>query len=115
MKETHNSMDHLLSAVNYHVHKQLICGDLKVVGLVLGLQSEGTRYLCFLCLWFSRVDDQHYFRKEWPLRQGSHNVLSNLLVKLNKILLPPLHIKLGVMKNFVKAMEREGSEFAFLQ
>ena len=37
------------------------------------------------------------------------------LVKPNKILLPSLHIKLGVMKNFVKAMDREGSGFSFLQ
>ena len=37
MKETHNSMDHLLFAVNYQEHKWLICEDLKVVGLVLGL------------------------------------------------------------------------------
>ena len=35
MKETHNSMDHLLSAVYYQEHKWLICGDLKMVGLVL--------------------------------------------------------------------------------
>ena len=31
MKETHNSMDHLLSAVNYQEHEWLICGDLKVL------------------------------------------------------------------------------------
>ena len=55
----------------------------------------------------------------WPLRHGlkpgSHNVHSHPLVELNKIVLPSLHIKLGVMKNFVKAMDREGSGFAFLQ
>ena len=33
MKEIHNSMDHLLSAVNYQELKWLICGDLKVVWL----------------------------------------------------------------------------------
>ena len=34
IQETHNSMDHLLSAANYQEHKWLICGDLKVVGQV---------------------------------------------------------------------------------
>ena len=29
MKETHNSMDHLQSAINYQEHKWLIYGDLK--------------------------------------------------------------------------------------
>jgi len=32
----------------------------------------------------------------------------------HKILLPPLHIKLGLMKNFVKAMDRTGSAFKHL-
>ena len=39
MKESHNSMESLLSALNYQEHKWLICGDLKVVGLILGLQG----------------------------------------------------------------------------
>ena len=119
MKETHNSMDHLLSAVNYQKHKWLICRDLKVVGPVLGLQGEYTKYPCFLLLWDSLADDQYYVRQEWPLGQelkpGSHRVQSHPLDEPNKILLPPLHIKLEVMKNFVKAMDREGSGFAFLQ
>ncbi|GBL76077.1 hypothetical protein AVEN_234381-1 [Araneus ventricosus] len=32
-----------------------------------------------------------------------------------KILLPPLHIKLGLMKNFVKAMDCGGSGFQYLR
>ena len=31
------------------------------------------------------------------------------------ILLPPLYIKLGIIKNFVKAMDRKGSGFDLLQ
>ena len=31
------------------------------------------------------------------------------------MLLPPLHIKLGLIKNFVKAMDRDGSAFIFLK
>ena len=112
MKETHNSMDHLLSVVYYQQHKWLICRDLKVVGLVLSLQGGYTKYPCFLYLWDSQANYQHYARQEWLLRQGlrsgSYNVQSHPLVELNKILLPPLHIKFGVMKNFVKAMDKEG-------
>ena len=56
-----------------------------------------------------RADDQHYIRQEWPLRQGLepglHNAKSPPLDEPNKILLPPLHIKLGLMKNFAKAMD----------
>ena len=36
------------------------------------------------------------------------------LEEWHKILLPLLHIKLGLMKNFVKAMDRTGSAFRYL-
>ena len=118
MKESHKSMDLLLPALNYQEHKWLICGDLKVIGVILGFQGGCTKHPCFLCLWDSRARDQYYVRQEWSSRQGlnpgSHNVLFRPLVEPSKVMLPPLHIKLGLMKNFVKALDREGCEFAFL-
>ena len=33
---------------------------------------------------------------------------------MNKVLLPPLHIKLGLMKNFVKALHKNGAAFQHL-
>ena len=44
VKETHDSMDHFLSAANYQKHKWLISGDLKLFRLVLGLQGGYTKY-----------------------------------------------------------------------
>lgn len=32
-----------------------------------------------------------------------------------KVLLPPLHIKLGLMKNFVKALDKSGEAFQYLK
>ena len=57
-------MEYLLSVVNYQEHKCLTYGDLRVVGLVLGLQSGYTKYPCFLCPKDNRADDQHYVRQE---------------------------------------------------
>ena len=69
-------------------------------------------------VWDSQADDQHYVRQDWPLKQGLnpglHNIQSHPLIEPHKILFLPLHIKLGVMKNFVKAMDREGNRFVFL-
>ena len=33
---------------------------------------------------------------------------------MNKVLLPPLHIKLGLMKNFVKAIDNNGAAYQHL-
>ena len=43
------------------------------------------------------------------------NVENQPLVEPNKILLPSMHFKLGLMKNFVKAMNQEEAVFAYLR
>jgi hypothetical protein len=42
-------------------------------------------------------------------------VLNNPLVNLEQVFLPPLHIKLGLMKNFIKAMDKNGTGFMYLK
>ena len=44
------------------LHKWLICGDLKVIGLVLGLQGGYSKFPCFLSHWDSRADDKSQTR-----------------------------------------------------
>lgn len=48
----------------------------------------------------------------WPIRKaiipGVKNVERQSLVDPKNILLPPLHIKLGPMKQFLKALPKEG-------
>lgn len=43
------------------------------------------------------------------------NIKNPPLVQPDNILLLPLHIKLAVMKNFVKAMDRNGNDFLYLK
>jgi len=44
---------------------------------------------------------------------GEKNVVSPSLVLLKKIYLPPLHIKLGLMQNSVKGMDKTGHGFEY--
>jgi len=39
----------LMEAINYDKFKWQICGDLKVIALLLGLQQRFAKYCCFLC------------------------------------------------------------------
>ena len=88
-KETYATMAHLLEIIKYREHNWKVCGDLKVVGLLLGLQSGFTKYSCFLCLWDSRAREHHYKRKEWPLREeftpGQLNVCQRPLIEPRNI------------------------------
>ena len=45
---------------------------------------------------------------------GKKNIQAQSLVERSKIVFPPLHIKLGVMKQFVKALNKEGECFKYI-
>ena len=44
---------------------------------------------------------------------GDKNAINELLVNLDCIILPPLHMKLGLIKQFVKALDKHGSCFNY--
>jgi len=106
----------LLDLLEYPKCNWKICSDLKVVSLLLGLQLRYTKHMCYLCLWNSRQDSSHYAVKVLLPRQspqiGRHNVQHQHLVSSANVFLPPLHIKLGLMKNFC---ESDGQGWRWLQ
>jgi len=112
MKESYESMKLLLGKIKYDEFNRKLCGGLKVMALLLGMQLWYTKYRCFLCELGSRDKKRHYVNKPWPKRvsqtPGEKNVVSLPLVLPEKIYLPPLHINLGLMKHFVKGMDKRG-------
>jgi len=78
-----------------------------------------TKYCCFLCEWDSRDKKNHFVNKLWPKRTsltpGEKNVVNPPLVLSEKIFLYTLRIKLGLIKNFVKGMDKTGRGFEYLR
>ena len=115
LNETYDNVKCLLDSIQYKTHMWKVCGDFKMLGFFLGLQGGYTKYSCFLCLWDSRAKNKHFSTKHWPSRNhlevGKYNVKMPALVPRSKILLPPLHIKLGIAKQFVKALDKKGATF----
>jgi len=54
----------LLRAMSYSKYGFKICGEVKVVGLLQGMQFGYTKFCCFLCEWDSRAKDKHYKIKD---------------------------------------------------
>lgn len=118
LKEKYDNMAFILDRLKYKEFGWPICGDLKVISMVLGQQGGYTKFPCFLCEWDSRAKAQHWTQKVWPtrtLKVGEKNVHFESLVDPKKVLLPPLHIKLGLMKQFVKALPKDGETFKYLE
>jgi hypothetical protein len=65
----------------------------------------------------SRARDIPWTTEELPQRKdlipGSKNIANTNLVDKQKILLSPLHIKPGILKQFVRVLDRSGSYFRY--
>ena len=91
MKESYESMKLPLGKIKYDKFKWKVCGDHKIVALLLGMQLGYTKYCCFLCEWDSQDKKNNYVNKLWPKRTsltpGQKNVV-NPLVLLEKFICP---------------------------
>ena len=63
--------------------------------------------------------DQYFVGREWQVRDslepGKLNVINQALISVEKILLSLLHIKLGLMKQFVKALDPACAAFQHIR
>ena len=117
----------ILNKLGYSEHNWAICVDFKMVNFLLGQQGGCIKYSCFLCYLFSllnilvfssRASTQHWVKKDWPAREdlavGDKNIINELLVSRDRIILPPLHRKLGLMKQYMKALDKHGDCFNYI-
>ena len=79
MKETYDNMRVLLTKIKYTTFHWRICGDLKVIALLMGMQPGYTKFCCFICEWDSRNREEHYKRKEWPITEFVCNQVTRTL------------------------------------
>ena len=118
LREEHGDLKRVIELLQYDKHNWIICVDLKMMWLLLGKQCGYTKYPCFLCMWNSRARENHWIKTNWPprldLKPGDPNILHEPLVDRKKIIFPPLHIKLGLMKQFVKAFSTYGNFFKYI-
>ena len=119
MKESYENIKLLLSKIQNSTHVWKICVDFKVLYMLLGQQSGFTKHSCFICEWDNRDRINHLIKRDWLLRKsltpGYRNILHPDLVDRSNVILPPLHIKLSLMKQFVKALNKEGACFKYIQ
>ena len=83
-------------------------------GTVAGNATGYTKYCCLLCQWDSRDMKNRHVNRLWPKRTsltpGEKIVVNPPLCLREKIYLSPLHIKLGLVKNFVEGMDKTGRD-----
>lgn len=119
MRENYENMEMLLRKIDYLKYQWQICADLKVVGILCGLKGGYAKHQCFLCNWEGRQTSLHYTDHKWKTRLaitvGKESIINLPLVDTTKIILPPLHIKLGLVKNFIRALKSDSDSISILQ
>ncbi|GBM00554.1 hypothetical protein AVEN_146917-1 [Araneus ventricosus] len=68
LKEIYKDLSMIPEKINYQEHRWMVCGDFKMLTMLLGQQAGYTKYPCFLCLWDSRARDFHWTKTDWSLR-----------------------------------------------
>ena len=87
----------------------------------MGRQGGFTKFPCYLYHWDSRDTNVRHHRRIWRKRtefsvgKTTSNIIRwDPIINSSKILMPPLHIKFSVVKQFVKALERSSEAFKYL-
>ena len=112
MKENYENMKLLLGKIKYDELNWKLCGDLKVVALLLRMHLEYTKYCCFLRESDSRDKNNHYVNKLWPKRTS---LMQSSSCSSRENLSAPLHIKMNLMRNFVKGMDNTDHGFQYVR
>ena len=90
-----------------------------MVAFLVDLQGGLMKFPCHFCHWDSRDTTAHYHRRICPKRTEYSVWYSNTkwdpLIDLIKILLPRLHINLGLIKQFVEALDKNSDACKPLQ
>jgi hypothetical protein len=88
LTETYGNLETLLSWTKYQKYNWQVCGDIKILSMLLGQQSGYTNYPCFTCKWESTARYRHWIQKDWPPREnlvvGSENISHLSLVAVGR-------------------------------
>lgn len=113
LKESSTNFEAILKLVDYEKHQWFICSDCKVLCMLAGIKGGNADYPCFLCSFYANKKgiSDHYVIRDWGPKSESVRQKAKKgeqLVPLDKLLFPPLHIQLGLVKIFLQTLDQDG-------
>jgi len=118
-KENYSTLKEILTRLNYVEGNWEICGDFKILQILMGLKNGGNiRHPCFFCLYHAQHTEKET-KVDWEERtsfiEGQYSVERVPLINTEKIVLPSLHLKLGLFKQYLKYIPNEKARDAVKQ
>jgi hypothetical protein len=82
--------------------------------MLVSMHGGFTKFRCFKCLWYSHSRAKHYIKYDWEPKKTyelrKDFVKHTPLISPMKTFVPPLYIKLRLIKYLVKAMAKTNSK-----
>jgi hypothetical protein len=115
LPEKYENMQIILNLIKYEQYKWEVIVDFKLINILTGLMAAASKYPCVHCLWDSKyAGSDKYTKTNWPERSNEinrkYNVVRAPLVPPAKILMPPLHIKIGLTTQLFKKIYQQNTE-----
>lgn len=108
--EKYQTIRAVLALLKYADYGWMVQADLKLINIISGMKMAACKYPCFICRWDSKDKNKHYLpghSAEWTEEErqpGNFSFIEEPLVPAAKIVLPELHVKLGVFQVYIKRL-----------
>lgn len=104
LPEKYENMEEILDLIKYREYNWKVILDFKLINIISGMGPAQSKFPCFLCLWDKNTKEDKYTTIHWqerpPFSTYNNKKFSSFnppLVAISNILMPPLHIKLGLV------------------
>lgn len=121
LKETYEDCKFALDLIEYSRHNWKLIADLKLLNVLCGIGSCSKKRPCILCDWHgtNRGQKSHLnYNQKVQLRSSNPNDLSGYdnppLINIENVLLPPLHVKIGLIAQFIKSLDTDSPAYDYL-
>lgn len=116
LPEKYENMVEILKLIKYQQYRWKVIADFKLINILTGLGPAQSKFPCYLCLWDKNAEDR-YNNINWQPRPeyGTYDTKKysahhKPLVCKENILLPPLHIKLGLVNKLFSKIYEQNEE-----
>ena len=112
LKETYENVKTVLNVLKYDQYNWEVIGNFKMIAFLNGMQGVTRNIPATFVFGIAEIpkptNKSNYGQNLLLERKMSKNIP---LINPKKVLLPPFHIKLGLIKQFAKALDKDGAAF----
>lgn len=107
--ERYETMKSILDYIKYNEYEWEVIADFKLINILQGHMAAASKYPCVHCLWEPRYQESDRYTRKWDVREEwtgepRNNAIKPPLIPRNKMLFPPLHIKIGLVTQLIKKL-----------